>query len=323
MPFSSSEAPGPVRGSGLGTTAQAVPSKCSMSVRSAPALVVMLPTAHTSPVLTSSTPSSWAPVAPAGIGTAAVLHARPSQCSARGWLLAERASDAPTAQASVALPAATELKITSFRPSMPPGFGGLPAIRHGLETGPAGGGRGRPRWRRAERERGHAPGHDPGGAGQAGDRDQGRAGRAPPFPSCPSALSPQPLTRPPATTASENEPPAAIALALPSPGTWSGTLLCRDPAGEAVPPGELELAVVAPHPDRTVRQQGHRVLLPAAIAVIPVILATAVGTTRRLTWRPTPSCPDSLSPQAIAVPLASRPASAARRPRSRLPRTGP
>src|SRR5690348_9991300 len=91
MPLSSSEAPGPVRGFGLGTTAQAVPSKCSMSVRVAPALVVWRPTAHTLPLLTSSTPSNWAPIAPAGSGTATVLHAWPSQCSASGRLVVERA----------------------------------------------------------------------------------------------------------------------------------------------------------------------------------------------------------------------------------------
>ncbi len=287
----------------------------------------MLPTAHTSPLLTSSTPSSWAPVAPAGIGTATVLHAWPSQCSARGWLLAERASDAPTAQASLALPAATELKNTSFRPSMPPGFGGLPAIRQGLETGPAaaaaaagsrrGGGR-------AERERGHTTGGDMGGAGQAGDRDQGRAGLGAAVTELPERVVP-PAPDPAAGHHGQGERATGRdRLGLAQPGHPQRHVALPDPPGEAVPPGELELAVVAPDPDRTVRQQGHRVLLPRRDRRDPGDLGdrrrdhpqadlAADAELAQIRCRPRPS----------RCRWRARPASAARRPRSRSPRTGP
>jgi hypothetical protein len=72
--------------------------------------------------------------APAGSGTATLCQARPSQCSASGWLFA-RACEAPTAHACVALDADTPSNVTSFSPDAP-GSGGLGVTRHGLDTGP-------------------------------------------------------------------------------------------------------------------------------------------------------------------------------------------
>src|SRR5207244_6893069 len=109
----------------------------------------------------------------------------------------------------LALPAATEPKTTSVRPAVPPGFGGLPATRHGLETGPdtAAG--------PAVVAAGPNPSAvmPPAATRAAPDSPVTVTGagpvRAPPLPSCPNALSPQPLPRPPAPTAREDGPPAA------------------------------------------------------------------------------------------------------------------
>src|SRR5262249_45494781 len=53
--FSSSSAPGPVKGFGLGTTAQDAPVNCSIRVRVPPAARVRSPAAHTLAGPTSST----------------------------------------------------------------------------------------------------------------------------------------------------------------------------------------------------------------------------------------------------------------------------
>ena len=136
-PASSSKAPAPVSGSGLGTTVQVVPSQCSISVRPP-----VWPTAHASVVLRSSTPLRLeVPSRPSGSVT--VVRARPSQCSARRVDEVEVSEPSigvgvearPTAQASVPEAADTALRPESVPEGRPVGDG---RARHGLDGGPAG-----------------------------------------------------------------------------------------------------------------------------------------------------------------------------------------
>src|SRR5580704_7229691 len=72
--FSSSSAPGPVKGFGLGTTAQDLPVKCSIRVRVPPAVSEREPAAHTLAGATSSTPLSTPLAAALGSGGVAVIR---------------------------------------------------------------------------------------------------------------------------------------------------------------------------------------------------------------------------------------------------------